>query len=575
VQITEFGRVQSAHYTDSPGEVGTPRVVRGTPPEKQVLDAGVALPVIAPLALTACGGGGSGTTDGSPLPIPPVAAITRQEAARFLQQASLNASDADIAAVQAAGFSTWLDQQFQVASGQSRYDWLVANGYDASTNQNSQAGMDNVLWHHLIGSGNGVRQRIALFWTEHFVVSVLGLPIPWRQFVAAAYMDLLEANCLGNFRDLLQAVTLSPGMGEYLNLKRSQKADAVTNRHPDENYAREVMQLFTIGLYQINMDGTLKLANGQPIATYTQDDVTGLAAAFTGWDFGATTTTTGYAQVPMIPVPANHQTTATSFLGVTVPAGTDTVSSLKIILDTLFAHPNLPPFVARRMIQRLVSSNPSPAYVGRVAAVFANDGTGVRGNLKAVVKAVLLDAEARQRATTAIGRVREPILRLIQWARTFKATSAGGTWAIGDTSDPNSRLGQSPLRAPSVFNFFAPDYTPPGTPLNAQGLLAPELQLVDESSVAGYLNYMQRVIASGAGDVVADYSAELAVAPDPAALLDRINVLMAAGQLSAATLATIQPVLASIPASTTVGALNRVGAAIFLVMASPEYQILA
>jgi len=515
-------------------------------------------------------GGSSGGTGGSV----GTATITAQDAARFAQQASLSVSDADIAAIQAAGYGAWLDQQFARTSSQSRYDWLMANGYNVAANQNSAVGLDNVLWRHLIAEPNGVVQRIALFWSEFFVVSVLGLPVSWRQFLAASYMDLLEANALGNFRDLLQAVTLSPAMGEYLNLRGSQKADAATNRHPDENYAREVMQLFTVGLNQLNPDGTPKLAGGQPIATYGQNDVTGLAAAFTGWEFAAVLTSPDYAQMPMVAIETRHQLTANTFLGVTIPANTSAKASLPIILDTLFRHPNVAPFVARQMIQRLVTSNPSPAYVGRVAAAFANDGAGVRGNLKAVVKAVLLDTEARQPPATATGRVREPMLRLVQWARTFKATSAGGKYTIGDTSDAATRLGQSPLRSPSVFNFFDPAYTPPGSPLVAQALVAPEMQIVNESTVAGYLNYMQRVIAAGAGDVVADYAGEIALAADPAALTDRINLLMAAGQLSATTLAAIRAAVAAIPTTTATGPANRVGLAIFLAMASPEYQVL-
>lgn len=540
---------------------------------------------LAAAVLAACGGGSSGSSTGStgssggsppggtgnPGGSPAISAL---DAARFAQQASLSVSDADIAAIQSAGYSAWLDQQFAKTSSQSRYDWLMANGYNVAANQNNAVGLDNALWHHLIAEPNGVVQRVALFWSEFFVVSVLGLPVSWRQFLAAAYMDLLEAKALGNFRDLLQAVTLSPAMGEYLNLRGSQKADAATNRHPDENYAREVMQLFTIGLNQLNADGTPKLAGGQPIATYTQNDVTGLAAAFTGWEFATVLSSPDYAQMPMVAIETRHQITANTFLGVTIPANTSAKASLPIILDTLFNHPNVAPFVARQMIQRLVTSNPSAAYVGRVAAAFANDGAGVRGNLKAVVKAVLLDAEARQPPAAATGRVREPMLRLVQWARTFKATSTGGKFTIGDTSDAATRLGQSPLRSPSVFNFFDPAYTPPGSPIATRALVAPEMQIVNESTVAGYLNYMQRVIATGAGDVVADYSTEVALAADPAALTDRINLLMAAGQLSQTTVAAIRTAVAAIPATTATGPANRVGLAIFLAMASPEYQVL-
>jgi uncharacterized protein (DUF1800 family) len=534
---------------------------------------------LAASALAACGGGGGagGSTNSalaggnSSTALGAGTPATAAEAARFLHQASLAATDADIAALQAQGYAAWLDAQFGKLPSQSNYDWLIAQGYFVPANQYSQTGLDAMAWRALIAEANPVMQRLTAFWSEFFVVSATGLPIAWPQFVAAAYLDLLGANALGNFRALLKAVTLSAAMGEFLSLRGSTKADPATNRHPDENYAREVMQLFTLGLNQLNADGTHVLVNGQPVATYSQDDVTGLAAAFTGWEFNGGSATPDYARAPMVQIAYRHTTTSCSFLGVTIAAGTDGKQALEIILDTLFQHPNVGPFVARQMIQRLVSSNPDPAYVGRVAAVFANDGTGVRGNLRAVTKAVLLDSAAR--TAGGAGRVREPMLRLVQWARTFNASSVGA-WSIGDTSDAAGRLSQSPLRSPTVFNFFAPDYVPPGTSLSQQGQVAPELQLLDESSVAGYLNYMQRVISSGAGDVTANYSTEIQMAGNADALIARLHLLLAADQIPAATLALISGAVAGLPAVTPADLQNRVWAAILLVMATPAYQVL-
>ena len=254
------------------------------------------------------------------------------------------------------------------------------------------------------------------------------------------------------------------------------------------------------------------------------------------------------------------------------------------------------PFIGKQLIQRLVTSNPSSAYVGRVAAAFNNNGAGVRGDMKTVVMAILMDEEARSPAgltQPGFGKLREPMLRLVQWARTFGATSQYGYWKIGDTSNPGTRLSQSPLRSPSVFNFFRPGYVPPSTALAAARQVAPEFQLVNESSVGGYLNYMQGVIRNGiyanapdvpqnasntnnGYDIRTTYPNEMAIVTDADALVARINLLMCAGQLSAATVKLIADALKATPvtaASTEAVKLNRIAAAILLVMASAEYLI--
>ena len=529
--------------------------------------------------LEACGGGGGGgggTASGGGTTTPSTPTTSQVDAARFLSQAGLAATDADIQYIVTHGKDAWINSQAVLTSSISRVNWLINAGYSNTTYMNVDTGMNNALWHHLIAESNQFVQRIALFWSEFFVVSVLGLPVAWRQFLAASYMDILEKNALGNFRNLLKAVTLSAGMGEYLNLAGSQKSNTATNRHPDENYAREVMQLFTIGLYKLNQDGTAVLdSGGQPIPTYTQTDVQGLAAAFTGWNFSGSNSTYAYATAPMVMTESVHQsTTANAFLGTTIAAGTTGAQSLEMILDALFNHANVAPFVSKQMIQRLVSSNPSAAYVGRVANVFNNNGSGVRGDLLAVVKAVLLDAEASQAVTGSTGRVREPMLRLVQWARTFNAATSTGGWNIGDTSDTSTRLGQSPMRAPTVFNFFEPTYTPPNSTLSSQNLVAPELQIVDETSVACYLNFLQQFIASGVSDVGPSYTNEVALVSNIPQLVSRLNLLLAANQLSSSTVNAITNTLNAMPVNTNNAIANLVYAAIFLVMASPDYQVI-
>lgn len=498
--------------------------------------------------------------------------ITAVEAARFLAQAAFGGTSAEVAAVQSKGFEAWLNEQMAMPRGQSHWDWMVVNGYAASTNLFNFSGVDNTIWRKLMSSPDVLRQRVAFALSEIFVISMDGLPVNWRGMVAANYLDILETHAFGNYRQLLEAVTLSVGMGVYLNMRGNQKADG-KGREPDENYAREVMQLFTIGLHKLNPDGSVQTVNGAPVDSYTQDDIRGLARVFTGWDYDRPSASVpDHAARPMAFSASRHSPEAKSFLGVNLPAGTDGVGELRIALDTLANHPNVGPFIGRQLIQRLVSSNPSLAYVSRVAAAFANNGQGVRGDLTAVVRAVLMDVEARTPSTQpGSGKLREPILRLVQWARTFNASSPLGQWNVGNTSSASTRLGQSPLRSPSVFNFFRPGYVPPGTPLGSAGLVAPEFQITNESTVVGYANWMRTVIGNGVGEVKADYTPWLPLAGDAPALFDALNSLLAAGQLVAASRATVTAAVASMPVSTEANRINRICATVWLIMCSPEY----
>ena len=539
---------------------------------------------------------------------------TDLEAARFLLQAQFSASDAEIAALRSKGYKTWLLEQFKAPLSMTGVAWLDARGYDLVDNvfryyDNSYPG-DYMIWNQLMTSADAVRQRCALALSEFFVVSLVSLDFSWRSHAIAAWWDLLVANAFGNYRQLLEAVSLNPAMGYYLNTKGNRKEDMARNRVPDENYGREVMQLFSLGVHQLNLDGTEKLdASGARIESYTQSDITNLARVFTGWDIdqsqnvptlepvqNRTIPSTHYTRLPMVLNAANHSTLAATFLGATVPAGTTGVPALKIALDTLFNHPNVGPFFGKQMIQRLVTSNPSPAYVARVASAFNNNGAGVRGDLQAVFAAVLLDDEARGAAGLSdpkFGRLREPMVRMVQWGRSFGITSARGSWKMGDLSNPGNRLGQSPLRSPTVFNFFRPGYVPPSTALSATKTPAPEFQLVNESSVGGYLNYMQGVIRSGifvnapnqsgngsnatnGYDITAAYIAELALVLNPPALLARLNLLLCAGQLSAANQTLIINALnatALTVNSSDSAKRDRLAAAVLLVMASSDYLI--
>ena len=547
------------------------------------------------------GGTGSVATPGSD-----------EEAARFLLQAQFSATDEDIAALRSKGYGPWLADQFAQPIGTTGTAWLMQRGYGVAASDtrydNVSYPSDFMLWNQLFTERDAVRKRVALALSEILVVSTSGLEQPWRIFLASGYWDLLNQHAFGNFRALLEAVTLSPAMGIYLSVRGSQKEDARSGRQPDENYAREVMQLFTIGLYRLNPDGTEQRdGSGNRIDTYSAADVSNLARVFTGYDYDTRQnqpTTLGSSTVPglqqtLLPMAFNaarHSTLAATFLGTTIPAGTAGDAALKTALDTLFNHPNVGPFIGRQLIQRLVTSNPSPAYVGRVAAAFADNGSGTRGDLRAVIAAVLLDPEARSAAGLAspqYGRLREPMVRFVQWGRTFGIQSARGTWKIDNLSDPATRLGQSPLRSGSVFNFFRPGYVPPATAMAAAGQVAPEFQIVNESSVSGYLNFMQNAIrfgyyvnapdlpqngstAANGFDITCSYANLLPLAADAAALVRKVALLLSAGQVSAATQSRIVAALNATPVtagSSAAAQLNRVAAAVLLVMASPEYLV--
>jgi uncharacterized protein (DUF1800 family) len=552
-----------------------------TPNQPDVESSGAAYAlgavVLGSLNLAACGGGGGSASSGSGGSVATLPPPTQPQAARFVGMSGLGATQADLDALTSRGYEAWLDAQFNAPRSLSHFDWLLSKGYGVAADRYQSAGLDATIWRKLLGSPDVLRQRVVLALSEIFVVSATGLNTAWAKFALAAYLDMLEERAFGTYRELLGAVSLSCAMGVYLNMRGNQKGDPKTGRQPDENYAREVMQLFSIGLLQLNPDGSPKtLADGRAQYTYNQEHVTALAQVFTGWDFNTTNVNASpaFMREPMRHVAARFATGDKSVLGVAIPASADGPTALNKALDVLADHPNVGPFIGRQLIQRLVCSNPSPAYVARVSAVFANNGRGQRGDLKAVIRAILLDPEAiSPPAGPASGKLREPVLRFVQWARTFGVTSPSDAWAVGDTSNPSSRLGQSPLRSPSVFNFFRPGYLPPDSALGTNAVTAPEFQLCNETTVAGYLNFMQSVIQNGIGDLKPDYTAYLTLANDAAALVTRFNLLLAGGRLGADTQATLVSAVSTITATTDTGRLNRVRAAILLVMAAPEYLI--
>ncbi len=525
------------------------------------------------LTLAACGGGGGAAPSPPPATPPPAPALpSKPQAARFLGQAAMGASKANVDAVAAQGYAAWLDAQLAMPRAIGHWDWLVQAGYNNISFRDGTQGFDPVMWRQLISSADQLRQRVGMALLDFLVIGIEGINLSWRQFAMAAYVDLLWDNAFGNFRTLLQAISTNAAMGSFLTFLGNRKANPATGAVPDENYARELMQLFTIGLLRLNTDGTLQGGGAQE--TYTQDDITGLARVFTGWNLAnGDNTTPDRLRLPMTNNAAQHETGAKTFLGTTIAAGTAGPASLTAALDTIFAHPNLPPFVCKQLIRRLVTSNPSPAYVARISAVFINNGSGVRGDLRAVVRAILLDTEARtESAAASYGKLREPVMRLTGWARAFNANSPSGAWPIGDTSSQATRLGQSPGRSPSVFNFFRPGYTPPNTAIADANLVAPEFQITNEPSVIAYVNYMAVLLVNGAGDFRADYAEMVALAGNSQALIDEVDLLLGA-RLGTTAKADIRAAIDAIATTATNASLNRVYTAVLLTLASPDYLV--
>ena len=450
------------------------------------------------------------------------------------------------------------------------------------------------FWRTFATAEDQLRQRMMFSLSQIFVVSFADTNIDdWPRGVAS-YTDVLSRNAFGSFRTLLDEVARHPMMGIYLT-HLGNRGDA--GRTADENFGREIMQLMTIGLHQLNPDGTLRRdAQGLPIETYDGDDVAGISKVFTGWSWAGSTksqarfegkypdrsATRDITQMQLYP--QFHSSEEKRFLGTTIAAGTDGEASLKIALDTLFHHPNVGPFIGKQLIQRLVTSNPSPAYVARVAAAFADNGAGVRGDLRAVVRAILLDPEARiapPDADTRFGRVRDPLLRFSAWMRAFDARSPNGQWYLRDTDSPETALGQTPFNAPSVFNFYRPGYVPPNSDVAAAGLVAPELQIANETSVAGYQNFMYGIVRRGIFDnqIVPDYDPMAAIAHDPDLLLDRLDLLLTAGRAPSTTRASIRAVVNGIPipssdaAAIAAARRSRVQAAAYLLLVSPAFVV--
>jgi uncharacterized protein (DUF1800 family) len=527
---------------------------------------------------------------------------TANEAARFQNQASFGANDAEIAKARQYGYSAILEDQFLMPTHRTHEAYI--NTIDPTNLSDNE--VMHTFWRESATGWNQLRRRVAFALSQIFVISLQDANLQSYRRGVASHMDMLTRNAFGNYRQLLQDVTLHPMMGLYLSHLRNRKEDPATNRVPDQNYAREVMQLFSIGLYELNPDGTLvqDVNTGQPKETYGPADIVGLSRVFTGFSWagcpststscfnGSGTQSPNREVLPMQPFPQFHSISEKSFLNTTISANTtpDPMGDLNRALDVIAGHPNVGPFIGRQLIQRLVTSNPSPAYVGRVAQAFNTGryqsgayivGTGQRGDLRATIAAILLDIEARTVPTGGPGKTREPVLRLAQWMRAFNARSASGNFLIGTTDDQATSLGQSPMRSPTVFNFYRPGYVPPNTAIATAGLVAPELQIVNEVSVVGYSNVMRSIVQNGVGsnsprDVQPDYAAEMALAHDANLLVDRVSLLLTGGSMSTGTRNLIVTAVNSVPypgSNPTTARQNRARLAVFFTLSSPDYLV--
>lgn len=525
------------------------------------------------------------------------------DAGHFLMRGTYGPTQDQINHLMAVGFETWVAQQMSIPATQHQPQ-LEAYGLNVGGYERQRVWFDTAL-----DAPDQLRQRVAFALSEILVVSDNNGALEGQAIALTQYYDILLEHAFGNYRDLLEDVTLTPTMGHYLSMFRSTR-DANVGIEPDENYAREIMQLFSIGLYMLNNDGTRQLDGmNNPIPTYEQHHIIALAEAFTGWNFAGADADDGNCEwwewrwpernflLPMEPCvitnpdlnnqPANyHVTTEKTIVGdVVLPAGQTAEEDMQDALDTLFNHPNVGPFISYRLIQRLVTSNPTPAYVERVAQVFNDNGGGVRGDLGAVIRTILLDPEALDGRTSVanFGKMKEPLVMLtqlwraypMQWNPDFLSTPENH-WP-GSIYHPEDYFSQAAMRSPSVFNFFQPDYAPPGSILD-QGLVAPEFQVMTEAQVVSMANLFYYAYAAHESGEYAwmsenqlDVNSLLPLAGNASALVDALNETLLFGELDVVSRQLIIDQLEdNVPANE---AETRVRQALYLIFTAPAAYV--
>lgn len=535
-------------------------------------------------------------------------------ASRFLAQSTLGANYEEIHRTANMGITAWLDEQFAIPidSMQTITDSLMQIYNDSLLANNRPAEIlippvfkEFSWWQLVMTTNTQLRQKITVALTEFFVISDVSFLILFP-LGSANYYDMLQTHAFGNFRDLFRDVTLHPAMGYYLTHINNRKTDLSINRFPDENYARECMQLFTIGLYELNNDGTRKTdVDGNWIPTFDNSDITEIAKVLTGLSFGddrpfgasVDGLYSDYTQ-PMRMYEEHHEPgQKVIFKNNIIPAGQTGMEDIEDLIDILFNHPNVGPFFCKFLIQRLVTSNPSPAYVDRVASVFNDNGAGVRGDMKSIIKAILLDNEARDcglREDVRHGKMKEPILKYVEQMRVFNASSPNGTY-FNRTTDFRNATEQRVLSSPSVFNFYQSDYQPAG-PIRDADLFAPEFQILNDYTSIGFHNYMYKGFAGdnpfedriplyngvnasfdqAQGKVTQDFSIEQTMYNNGQidALIERLDLLLTHGDMQDITKDTMKDLFTNLEATAHGSNRGKLGFIIEIVLLSPEYNIL-
>jgi uncharacterized protein (DUF1800 family) len=496
------------------------------------------------------------------------AGLSANVADRFLEQTTFGPTSALIAQVEQTGLQNYLTNQFNMP---------VTVYADPAASETNLTPLQQRYFVQLITAPDQLRQRVAFALAQIFVIAGDKINTPQGY---TPYLNLLENDAFTNYRQIMQDVTLSPAMGHYLDMVNNDKPNTTTGTHADENYARETMQLFSIGLSELNEDGSVQISGGAPIPTYTQDTVEAFARAYTGWTYptmpGATLQkhNPAYWTGPMVAFESNHDETVKQLLtysGVansgSLAAGQTAEQDLSGAMDNIFNHPNVPPFVALRLVQHLVTSNPSPAYIQRVADVFKNNGSGVRGDMKAVITAILMDPEARRgdspaTAVAGDGHLQEPILFMTGLLRAFGATTDGANLA-----GQGSSMGENALFSPSVFNFYSPFFA------TTTGHPAPEFQLLTTATALARANWVNTFAFGSIGTTTTiDFSGYGAQAATPSALLANLNTLMMHGTMSADMQNSILTAMQSVPAGSTQG-VTQAKTAIYLIASSSQYQV--
>jgi uncharacterized protein (DUF1800 family) len=529
------------------------------------------------------------------------------EAARFLSQATLGYDRDMIDQVMDIGFEAWLDSQFVLPVGfltdsmlqiydESKAIW-TSNGNDPNSypSMPNHVHMDETWWQVSVRGQDALRQRVAEALSQIIVVS-LNSSLSGRSLGVSSYFDLLLQHAFGNYEDLMQDVTLNAGMGIWLTFVNNPATDTIEMSFPDENYARENMQLFSIGLDLLNPDGTPQLdPQGDRIQTYDNDDIAEFAKIFTGLSYGARVDSnppywgmgmySADLVVPMIMYEEHHEPGVKNLLnGYVVPAGQTGLEDVSEAITHLFNHPNVGPFIGKQLIQRLVKSNPTPAYVLAVSSAFNDNGSGERGDMKAVIKAILMHPEARDCIWVQHpeqGRLQEPILRKTQFSRLFNPITPfpGKYWHYGYYDVLYTDM--HPMRSGSVFNFYSPSFSPNGA-ISDQGLVAPEFGLYNSRTSIGYATQLYRWIESerlltmsyyeGSQSSPADLSVLLEYAKDPDALIDYLDNILTHGRLTDQTRAVIKNTLSEFGLSIN-DLVSKVSLGTYLMLLSPEYNI--